>query len=499
MEPNELHKRLAAAEKRLEELAGRLTRTHFDGLGRIQSLAEDALARASNAREVAEAAEARAVGAEGKGVDALARAANAEGVAEDALGRVVDVERQGVDACAAADNAREVADGALERIAAVEGTSADALARADNAREVAEAAEARAVGAEGKGVDALARSANAEGVAEDALGRVVDVERQGVDARTAADNAQRLADKALRRAALAQGQGEDAQAAAGLASSAAKDALLRAETAVAQAHDALAVAEHARELAHEARLPARMVAFEAWLELRPPDDGPLVSVILPTRDRPTLLPGAVGSMLEQRYERWELVVVDDGDTDAVATALADVDDDRVVVVQGPRSGLGAARNAGLDAATGEVVCYLDDDNAMHPSWLLAVAHVFTAREDVDVAYGVAVAEHRVPDRLDPGDWWPSLWQLPWSREKLLEENLTDAGALAHRRELPEARFDDVKSGEDWDLLIRLTADRPALAIPALSHAYAISGDGHMSRDPSHRDVLGDIRRRHADG
>lgn len=134
---------------------------------------------------------------------------------------------------------------------------------------------------------------------------------------------------------------------------------------------------------------------------------------------------------------------------------------------------------------------------MHPAWLDAVAHVFSHRDDVDVVYGVTLSEHRLPDDLSEYGWWPSFWQLPWSRETLLRENVADAGALAHRRELKEARFDEnLTTGEDCDLLLRLTSDRKALAIPALSHAYAMHGADRMSVDPGHRAGLQEIRRRH---
>lgn len=264
-----------------------------------------------------------------------------------------------------------------------------------------------------------------------------------------------------------------------------------------EAEDALARADFALEVARDMSLPTRMLAFMSWLELHPAESGPLISVILCTRDRPVPLPRAIDSVLSQRYEHWELVIVDDGDTDAVAETLAPIDDERIVVADGPRHGLGAARNAGLDRAEGEIVCYLDDDNVMHPGWLHAIADVFSRRPDIDIAYGIAIAEHRIPgDRTEFG-WWPSLWQLPWSREKLLEENVSDAGAMAHRRELPEARFDEsLSTGEDWDLLLRLTADREAMATPALSHVYTIDGEGRMSDDPRHRAGLEEIRRRH---
>lgn len=255
--------------------------------------------------------------------------------------------------------------------------------------------------------------------------------------------------------------------------------------------------DYALEVARDMSLPGQLLALTSWLELRPPTTGPTVSVVLATRDRPQLLARAIPSVLAQRYERWQLVVVDDG-TDPGTRAVVDaVEDERVTLIEGPRRGLSAARNAGLDHASGEIVCYLDDDNVMHPSWLQAVAHVFSSREDVDVAYGVSLAEHRIPDDLGTHGWWPAFWQLPWSRETLLEENLSDAGSLAHRRELREARFDEaLTTGEDWDLLLRLTRERDALAIPALSHAYSMDGADRMSRDPEHRAGLAEIRWRH---
>lgn len=358
----------------------------------------------------------------------------------------------------------------IDDVGRAQALAEDGQARADNAQATADSAFGRLVDAEARAVDALERANNAREVTERLQARVVDVEGRVADSAAHADNSQRLADKALRRAAVAQSRGEDA----------------------------LATARLALDMAREALLPARMAAFDAWLELCPPADGPSLSVILPTRDRPALLPRAVASVMEQLYEDWQLVVVDDGDTDAVERVLAEVEDERIAVVQGGRRGPDAARNAGLDHATGDVVCYLDDDNVMNPAWLRAVAHVFAARPDVDVAYGVSVAEHRTPDALDGEGWWPAFWQLPWSREHLLEQNLTDVGALAHRRELPEARFEEgTATAEDWDLLIRLTADRPALAVPALSHAYSVGGPGHASSAAGHREAIEAVRRRHA--
>lgn len=273
-----------------------------------------------------------------------------------------------------------------------------------------------------------------------------------------------------------------------------RDEIERIDTLVKEAKGR---GDYALEVAQDMSLPTKMLAFMSWLELRPPQAGPTISIVLATRNRPQLLARAIPSVQAQRYERWQLVVIDDGEDPGTRRVVEATDDERVLLVVGPQRGLGAARNAGLAQATGEIVCYLDDDNVMHPGWLEAVAHVFSERDDVDVAYGVSIAEHRVPGDLGEHGWWPSFWQLPWSREKLLEENVTDAGSLTHRRELGEARFDEALStGEDWELLLRLTADRDALAVPAISHAYALEGADRMSLDPAHRAGLEQIRSRY---
>ena len=253
--------------------------------------------------------------------------------------------------------------------------------------------------------------------------------------------------------------------------------------------------DYALEVARDMSLPTRMLAFMSWLELIPVADGPMVSIVLATRNRPRLLARAIPSVVTQRYERWQLVVVDDGTGPTTGEVVAGVEDNWVESVEGPRRGLGAARNAGLAHSDGDVVCYLDDDNVMHPGWLQAVAHVFSTRADVDVAYGISIAEHRILGERSEHGWWPSFWQLPWSRETLRRENVSDVGCIAHRRELAEARFNETLStAEDWDLLLRITDGRDAFAVPAISHAYTMSCDDRRSHDPRRQAELERIRR-----
>src|SRR4051794_38519443 len=139
------------------------------------------------------------------------------------------------------------------------------------------------------------------------------------------------------------------------------------------------------------RSVGRIAACEAWVEAMPPSST-LISVVVPTRDRERspLLERAVASVRMQTHTNWELFVVDDGAHEDTEPAIADVGDPRIRILQSDGKGAPAARNVGLDAATGEIVVYLDDDNIMFPLWLAGVAWLFDSHPGCDVAYGARV-------------------------------------------------------------------------------------------------------------
>ncbi len=94
----------------------------------------------------------------------------------------------------------------------------------------------------------------------------------------------------------------------------------------------------------------------------------LVSVIVPAYNAARFLPQAVESVVRQTHHNLELIIVDDGSTDATPQ-LADgfVDRDRRVrVIHKANGGLSSARNAGLAAARGAYLCFLDSDDALLP-------------------------------------------------------------------------------------------------------------------------------------
>ena len=96
----------------------------------------------------------------------------------------------------------------------------------------------------------------------------------------------------------------------------------------------------------------------------------LVSVVIPTYQRPTLVRKALTSVLQQTYQNLEVIVVEDGSDSSLATDLGELRDARVSYHRhGQRQGLSAARNTGARLARGAYVAFLDDDDEWLPSKL----------------------------------------------------------------------------------------------------------------------------------
>jgi len=255
------------------------------------------------------------------------------------------------------------------------------------------------------------------------------------------------------------------------------------------------------QLIEKEMLPALSTwVVTCWVEYATLERTPLVSVIVPTRNRADLLPRAVESVCAQVYSHWEIVLTDDGSTDSTPAVIEDLrkrlGDDRFKTMRTMPSGVCAARNHAMDRARGEFIVYLDDDNVMHPMWLKAVVWTFLQRPEVDVVYGGLIIDDmkRVNGR-DTGDL-PKYYLHSFDRQQLAHNNLADIGQIAHRRGLPEARFDESLGGlGDWDLLQRLTREKEPMVIPALACLYSTAATDRLSADPSFQDEIVQVRQR----
>ena len=214
-------------------------------------------------------------------------------------------------------------------------------------------------------------------------------------------------------------------------------------------------------------------------------DAPLLSVVLPTRDRVGLLPRAIASVMAQTYANWELLVVNDASADDTEAALAGISDPRVRILRGGGAGVCAARNLALAEARGALVAYLDDDNIMNPGWLKAVVWAFEEHPATEVLYGAII----VDDRARLAGWghghMPQLYFRDYDHRAVAKTNIADIGCIARRAGLAETRFDEsLREMGDWDLFLRLTRHRRPLALPAIACFYTTDAPNRLSRGPT---------------
>jgi hypothetical protein len=99
---------------------------------------------------------------------------------------------------------------------------------------------------------------------------------------------------------------------------------------------------------------------------------PRVSVVIPSYNRADVVGRAISSVLNQAIEDFEVIVVDDGSTDATPAVVATFDDKRVAYVATTHDGAAAARNAGAQRAQARWLTFLDSDDTVAPDWLASL-------------------------------------------------------------------------------------------------------------------------------
>ena len=182
---------------------------------------------------------------------------------------------------------------------------------------------------------------------------------------------------------------------------------------------------------------------------------PLVSVVIPTYNRAALLREAVASVRQQSYARLELIVVDDGSTDATAASLRPFPEARVVRQE--HTGMpGQARNAGARAARGEYLAFLDSDDL----WL---SHKLTVQVAAAAAAGDAI-NHTRERWLRGGRVVSQRGQRHRRSGDLFADSLRKciigpSTVLLRRQAFEEAGGfrEDLEIAEDYELWLRLTA------------------------------------------
>lgn len=112
-------------------------------------------------------------------------------------------------------------------------------------------------------------------------------------------------------------------------------------------------------------------------------NAPLISVVIPTYNRADLIPKAIQSVLDQTYQNWELIIVDNYSDDGMKEVIDSFKDSRISMLLLPRTGsVAASRNFGVHHSKGEWIAFLDSDDWWFPGKLGSVSNAIENNPDL---------------------------------------------------------------------------------------------------------------------
>jgi glycosyltransferase involved in cell wall biosynthesis len=188
---------------------------------------------------------------------------------------------------------------------------------------------------------------------------------------------------------------------------------------------------------------------------------PKVSVLVPAYNAMEYLPKTISSVIDQTYQDFEIIIVNDGSVDEIETWAKQLSDSRIKLVSQANQGLASARNTGLANARGEYIAFIDADDLWLSSKLEKQVQVLDSNPDVGVVYSwIALIDEKgsllgkIRKNYAQGNVWV----------ELTTHNIVECGSVALVR---RACFDKVglfdedlpfSCSEDWDMWLRIAPD-----------------------------------------
>lgn len=217
----------------------------------------------------------------------------------------------------------------------------------------------------------------------------------------------------------------------------------------------------------------------------------MISVVIPTFNNASYLREAIDSVLLQKGVEVEVVVVDDGSTDATPEILSGYKG-RIRSIRQENQGGGAARNRGFEASRGEYVLFLDADDFLLPGALLRLHK--ESRRAANVPCSVYGSIRTLQEPGQKRGRYPCRHREGWSDvEELLTHNILPGAVLHHRAAVETVGgFDPtLPRGQEFDFHLRMALagnrfrfiDYPVLCYRVHASPHRISSGGFRGKDP----------------
>jgi len=199
-----------------------------------------------------------------------------------------------------------------------------------------------------------------------------------------------------------------------------------------------------------------------------------ISVVVPTFNRAKYLPSSIGSVLNQTFQDWELIVVDDGSTDNTQEVVESFNDPRITYVYQENAERSAARNNGIVHSKTNWICFLDSDDEYSSNHLSTLVE-FIEKENLSpglIATGLLIDNGKARIKKDFLDLQANIL------EEIGRKFLIPSQVCVHSTILSNEKFDPrFRLWEDTHLWLRIAAQYPVYQIEQYTVTQHVHSEG----------------------
>ena len=187
---------------------------------------------------------------------------------------------------------------------------------------------------------------------------------------------------------------------------------------------------------------------------------PKVSVIIPAYNSMNFLPQAIESVLNQSYQDFEVIVVNDGSTDHIEEWITQIADSRVKYISQINQGPAVARNTGIKNSQGMYLAFLDADDIWHPTKIAKQVDIIENHPKVGLVYswvGSIDEQGNINSKVKKNFAEGNVWQ------HIIENNIIECGSNPMVRRICFEKlggFDpDTAYAQDWQMWLKVDGEK----------------------------------------
>lgn len=201
----------------------------------------------------------------------------------------------------------------------------------------------------------------------------------------------------------------------------------------------------------------------------------MISIIIPSYNRAQLISIGIQSIIDQTYQNWELIIIDDGSTDRTEEVIRSFNDIRIRYIYQVNAERSAARNNGIRNAKGEWICFLDSDDEYLPNHLeLLINYIqeFNLMTGLIITGLKTCSQTKITNKPFLNLSNPSIFEEIWTKFILPTQTCT------HNTILKSNKFDErFRLWEDTHLWLRITSNHTIYQIEEYSAIQNIHNEG----------------------